>query len=663
MHTEIPIVGEDIKQLFKEAEAKNVPKVVWNPTSSGMSLAEKESLENAPDGKWCVHFFPSRFNRPFTGYQKDFHNWGDTIVRNERPRPRIECEPRGVGKSTNTRGLVVKLLAKKQKFYVLYVGATDGQAQKHFNAIKSMMEVDKLLDAYPHLKPQAQKHRPNVNKNWSSERLVTEAGQVVEFLSLLGNARGFTTEEGQRPDLIILDDIDDSDDSPYMVRKKLDILKYSVLPAKAENTLVIMPQNLIHRDSICQQIKDQRADILSDRIFVGAYPLMKWYEAEKVDVANDDSGAKRWVITAGEVFDEAISIEYCEQLLNDAGKDSFDRECQQEVFKVGADKDFREWNELYHIVTYSEFRTYWEQFNVNIWNEVTDHPIIPHNWNVGQGFDWGTTIGHPSAIASIARPNMNVPLSDSFFVFCETILPEYPLMSYDDVPLVSPGRVVNKLRSDMYRWGVSESQVKEKLMSHEASAALNTMAIDLKDDLKEYFSKWKAQKGSGVPQVQNLLEIDKSKPHPFRKHPETGNDIMGCPRIFFLVPDDQGKLIVDSLGKLFVAQPINADGFARARFELPLYSQFNSGQNKTDDDFVDGFRGIMNVFGVVAQRITKIEAFTNQMQSQGLDYAQIEAIEDEDTRKARSQRRAIEDRAFSQKQKPSLPRYMRIGRR
>jgi hypothetical protein len=611
-----------------------------------------------------VHFFPKRFNREFTQYQKDFHNWGDTIIRDERPRPRIECEPRGVGKSTNARGLAVKLLAKKQKFYILYIGATDGQAQKHFNAIRSMMESETLLAEYPHLRPQAQKHRPNVNKSWSSERLVTAEGQVVEFLSLLGNARGFTTEEGQRPDLIILDDIDDSSDSPYMVQKKLDILKYSVLPAKAENTLVIMPQNLIHRDSVCQQIRDGRADILSDRTFVGAYPLMEWYEAEKVDL-NDGTGAKKWVITAGEVFDEAISVEYCEQLLNDAGRDSFDRECQQEVFKVGNDKDFREWNEIYHIITFSEFRNFWTGCGVETWNYVANRPQIPHNWNVGQGFDWGTTVGHPAVVASIARPNMNVPLNDSFFVFSETCLPEYPLPSYDTVPIVSPGRVAQKLKTDMLKWNVAEGQIKEKLMSHEASAALNTMAIDLKDDLRELFSKWKAQKGSGVPQIQNLLEIDMSKLHPFRVHPITGKQITGCPRIFFIVSDKQGELLTDSQGKLFVSQPINADGFARARFEIPLYSQFNAGQHKTDDDFVDAWRGIMNIFGVSAQRITKIEVFTNQMTNQGLDFTQIKKIEDEDERKAKLQTRAIEERAFVNKQnrKNTMPRYMRIGKR
>ncbi len=588
------------RQKYEEAEAGKL--------GAGDGVSANPELEKAQNGLWVKHYFPNQFTRPFTFYQNDFWNWEVEIAEKseEKPRPRVECEPRGVGKSTNARGFVVKRLARKLTRYVLYICATDNQAQKHYNAIRSMLENEKLLTDYPHLRPQAQKHRPNVNKSWSSERLVTNDGQVVEFISLLGNARGFTTEEGQRPDLMVLDDIDDSKDSPYIVQKKLEILKYSIIPARARNTLVLFPQNLIHRDSICQQLKDQRADILNDRIFVGAYPLCKWYEAQKIEM-NDGTGAMRWKITAGEPLDNAVPLSYCEELLNEMGRDAFDRECQQDVFKVADDKDFREWDEVYHIITYSEFREFFEEYGVQVWNEAKDKPQIPHNFNVGEGLDWGTTVGHPSVCTLVARPNQSSPLNDSFFVFAEVVLPKFPLPTYEETPLVSPGRVAKAIKDTLQDWNIQDGQVKMRLMSHEASAALATMAVDLAPELKEFFSKWKAQKGSGVPQIQNLLEINRAKPHPFRKHPETNRNIIGCPRLFFVVEDKQGKLLTDSLGKLFVAQPSDAKGFARARFEIPIYSHQNSGQHKIDDDFVDSFRGLMNMFGVSSQALTEFE--------------------------------------------------------
>ena len=239
-----------------------------------------------------------------------------------------------------------------------------------------------------------------------------------------------------------------------------------------------------------------------------------------------------------------------------------------------------------------------------VWNKERNKPQIPFNWNVALGMDWGTTIGHPTAISASARPNQNVPLNDCFFEFAEIILPKYPLPSHEEVPLVSPGRVALALKDSMRDWNVSDSQIKLQLMSHEASAALATMAVDLQDDLKVFFGKWKAQKGSGVAQIQNVLEIDYTKPHPFRKHPTTQEPIMGCPRIFFIVEDEQGKLIADSLGKIFVAQPKDHKGFARARFEIPIFSQYNTGQNKIDDDYIDAWRGKMNVFGVGSASLT-----------------------------------------------------------
>jgi hypothetical protein len=148
-------------------------------------------------------------------------------------------------------------------------------------------------------------------------------------------------------------------------------------------------------------------------------------------------------------------------------------------------------------------------------------------------------------------------------------------------------------------------------MSHEASAALNTMIVDLPEELKTFYNKWKAQKGSGVPQIQNMLEIDTKKPHPFRRYPEghekAGEPLMGRPRIYFVVADGQGELYLDGSGKLRVTGAQDSYGLARARYEMPLYSHRNQGNKKIDDDFVDALRGLMSTFGVHADELTTSE--------------------------------------------------------
>jgi hypothetical protein len=614
---------------------------------------------------WARHYFPFAFNRPFTDYQEKFWDWGWAVPAEGYVRPRVECEPRGVGKSTNAEAWVVSLLARKLRRMVGYVSLEEDKAGKHFDSIKSLLESPALLKDYPHCSPKVQKLR-NTAAQWSRDAIITSADAMVVPLSLQGSSRGWKSPVGTRFDVLVLDDIDKLGMSPNLIKKLLELLKGEILAAGDDDTIVLVPQNLIHRDSICSQILDHRADILSDRIFCGPYPLLKNYDAEKVNIEGDRTGAKQWVITHGEAFDPAISIEYANKLLNKFGKSTFDRECQQEVWRVEDDRDFREWNELYHVITYTEFRTFFEQYGVEVWNPRKLHPQIPPLWNVGLGLDWGTTLAHPTAVAAIARPNQSSPLNDSFFAFTEVVLPAYPHTIGEEVPLVSPGRVAKALQEALAEWNVQENQVKQHLMSHEASAALNTMRIDLADDLKTYFNKWKPKRGSGVPQVQNVLEIDYTLSHPFRPGYADGR-----PRMYFVVPDEQGQVITSERGTYHVAQPTNSKGFVRARYEIPLYSHLNTGQKKVDDDYVDALLGLMNVFGVFSMGLTDAEkreaALPNNLKIEALQATDNEQQKERIVQARQIQLGRLEEQARAKQQAaskfrpqvPTLPTFRR----
>lgn len=73
-------------------------------------------------------------------------------------------------------------------------------------------------------------------------------------------------------------------------------------------------------------------------------------------------------------------------------------------------------------------------------------------------------------------------------------------------------------------------------------------------------------------------------------------------------------MIQGELGRITVAQPKDCKGFARARYEIPLYSHQNSGRNKTDDDYVDALLGLMNVFGVTSKALTIDEEVAKEIQ-------------------------------------------------
>lgn len=571
-----------------------------------MGISPAYPIEEQGGTVWAKHFFPQSFGRDFTSYQSSFWEWGWEIQPDVYYRPRVECAPRGAGKSTTAETWLVSILARKRRKTIGYVSGTDAKANQHFSGIKRKLENVELLKAYPHLKPQVQKYR-NAFNSWSQDRLVTEAGQVIIPITLQGSNRGFKSEDDIRFDLLIFDDIDSLGESPDVIAKNLDLLKSEILLAGYANTLVVVFQNLIHRDSIVTQIMDHRADILSDRDFRGPYPLMKWYDAEKVDLPD---GGKRWTITAGEPYDNALPKDYCESILNQIGKDLFDRECQQDVNKVAEDKDFREWDEVYHVITQSEM----EHGFPNVKLRDTNGFFIPPRWHVGRGFDWGTTRKHPSAIAYVARPDQTCPYDDCHFVFAEVVAPKFPFDPSLASEVVSPGRVAHQVKVTERIFRIQQSQIEQSKMSHEASAAKNTLLLDLPDELTLFFNKWKAAKGSGVPQIQNMLEIDRSKPHPFRVypagHPHAGMPLIGRPRIFFVVADTQGELYCDGDGKLRVRGAHDSTGLARCRYEMPLYSHRNQGQKKLDDDFVDGLRGLMSTFGVASGQLTEQEQVT-----------------------------------------------------
>lgn len=553
---------------------------------------------------WVRFFFPDSFTRPFTKYQREFWEWGWGIEPDTYYRPPAECEPRGVGKSTNVQTWIVSLLARKRRRSIGYVSREAMKAIQHYAAIKRKLENPKLLEYYPHLKPRVHVLR-GAMEQWSSEAIVTDAGQMTVPISLLGSKRGFKSKEDVRFDVIILDDIDDLKESPELRAKNLELLKSDILAAGTDITLVVFAQNLIHRDSICAQVLDHRADILSDRVFKGPFPLMKWYEAEKVEL---EDGARQWKITAGEVFDPAIPIEYSERLLNKFGKKTFDRECQQLTNLVDEENDFREWDEIYHIATRSEVVAGFAKYEQNLRDDL-GNLRWPDRFHKGKGLDWGTTKAHPSACIFATRPAETYAFSDTYFVFGEVVLPKYPYDSHVEAEVVSPGRVAKAIRDFMTKWHIREFEYQR--MSHEASAALNAFILDMPDELKVWFQKWKAQKGSGVAETQRLLEIDKTRPHPFRhypaSHPQAGHPLMGRPRAIFVVEDGQGELYVDDIGRMRVIGATNSEGLARLRYEIPIYNHRNQAEKKIDDDAVDGMRGLFSVFAPSADELTEDE--------------------------------------------------------
>lgn len=563
---------------------------------------------------WLRTLFP-KYITEFAQYHIDFWEWVWKVEKGKQPRTFVAIWPRAGGKSTSAELAALALGARNTRKYILYVSATQEQADDHVQNVGALLESSSVEKYYPDLATRAL-NKFGSSKGWRRNRLRTKSGFTIDALGLDTAQRGVKLEE-QRPDCIIVDDVDEETDSLPLTEKKIKILTRALIPAGAADVAILFVQNLVHKDSVFARLVDGRADFLADRIVSGPTPALKNFTFER-----EDSG--RYVITSGLPTWSEMGVDRCQEMIDDMGLLAFRAECQHEVDLIGAEKDFREFNEIYHVITWSEYAEGFDRIGANV-RDAHGRPWIPQRWLKGRGLDWGTTPGHPTAVHHVAVPSEAEPLHTKKFVYREIVRPTWPPSDpHGTVEEVSPGRIASAIKDSERQWA---EVMMTSLMSHEASAALNTFIIDLPEDLKVFFNKWKPRRGSGVPQVQEALTIDYSKPHPFRRYPQgyfilsgdleidmSGQPIMGCPSMFLIVEDGQGELYIDNEGVLRVRGAVNEKGMSRLRAEFPVYNQYNTGQAKIFDDSVNALCGLANTFFVPAASLTRGERVERQLE-------------------------------------------------
>jgi hypothetical protein len=120
--------------------------------------------------------------------------------------------------------------------YVLYVRETQEQADKSVANVAALLESKAVASYYPeHGDRMVSKF--GASRGWRRNRLRTSGGFTVDAIGLDTAARGVKVEE-QRPDLIILDDIDDKHDSAGATARKIKTITTSILPAGSSNAAI-----------------------------------------------------------------------------------------------------------------------------------------------------------------------------------------------------------------------------------------------------------------------------------------------------------------------------------------------------------------------------------------------------------------------------------------
>lgn len=269
------------------------------------------------------------FKQDFSEPHEALWAWENSIEAGKTARAFVGIWPRGRGKSTCAEAVSADCGVRHVRVYAMYVSGTQAQADKHVQTIARMLESSAIAKYAPDMgKPKVSQ---NGNKTWNRKMLTTATGYTVEAVGLDKAVRGQKIDWA-RPDLIVLDDIDERHDSELTRQKKQEIITDSIVPAGAAHCAVLFMQNLIYSDSIASALAKRpgttgAAQYLMDRIVSGPFAAVDGLRYEQQQVGD----MYRWKITEGRSLWNGFTLTVCEDELNRVGPHSYERESQNDV--------------------------------------------------------------------------------------------------------------------------------------------------------------------------------------------------------------------------------------------------------------------------------------------------------------------------------------------
>lgn len=274
---------------------------------------------------WTKTMFPRHFKSDFAPHHVEYWDWLESIVPGVAPRVFIGIWGRGDAKSTSAEAGCVRIGSKGVRKYGLYISSTQDKADGHVMTIGSMLESKPYSNYYAKMSKRAV-NKYGAAKGWKHNRLITASGFAIDAFGLDSGLRGAKLEEN-RPDFMVIDDVDEKFDSPATVMKKIQVITDSILPSGSDDCAIIFIQNLIHPDSIASRLVDGRADFLRRRVLSGPHPATRNLTYEY------DEHEGRYIVTGGQPTWASRTLEDVQAKIDNWGLSAYLREAQHEVEK------------------------------------------------------------------------------------------------------------------------------------------------------------------------------------------------------------------------------------------------------------------------------------------------------------------------------------------
>lgn len=302
--------------------------LAWRDARSRSRVASPDTPAAPAEAEaWLRKLFPRYVRAPFAERHREFWRWVWPIELESAPDPFVAIWSRGGGKSTSAELAVTALGCRGRRKYVLYVRQSQDKADESVSNIAAQLEGSSVAAYYP-LHADRLLNKFGSAKGWRRNRLRTAGGFTVDAIGLDTIARGAKVDE-QRPDLIVLDDIDDKLDTLTTTAKKIAIITTSILPAGSPNVAILAIQNLIIGHGFFTRMADGRADYLSRRIVSGPHPAVEGLVIEKR--LREETGITQHVIVGGTATWEGQNLATCQKQIEEWGPSAFTKEAQHEV--------------------------------------------------------------------------------------------------------------------------------------------------------------------------------------------------------------------------------------------------------------------------------------------------------------------------------------------
>jgi hypothetical protein len=410
--------------------------------------------------------------------------------------------------------------------YVLYVSGTQALAEAHVSSIRDRIESEAIARYYPKLaEPLLGKH--GNQWGWRQDFLRTKSGWSVRPIGLDVGIRGGKVGD-MRPTMILFDDVDDHKDSPHVVEQKEQTIARAILPTGTRNTIVLFGQNLIHRNSVANRVKNRTSGLLNRRIATDVIPA---FNDLQVEFKQTEHGPRHMIVGGKPTWPD-MDLEAVQKFLDDSGLEAFMAEYQHDFSAFEQGRVIPEYDE-HHVIRWSDFKS------------IFDVDFIPEHWRIELGHDVGFTTGHISAWTWIATSAMNSKLPSKRFRYRGKT---FVGASVDDM--------ASQVVAGMYRKGHRSlndkgeiAQLGKQKMSHEAKS--ERLTYNTKYGFNFYACD--SKKTAGIAQWRHYLRYDHAIPYPF---PERAQDELlpdktwkiGCPAWFDVVADDQLEIPQDDRG-------------------------------------------------------------------------------------------------------------------